>query len=79
MHPELADDGAARPSRLDAVNKGWMTIIRPWHLVTKNTGHGNPAAATAEKGRELMEVMVERLGSFLVELAKAEMDEIFPY
>jgi creatinine amidohydrolase len=79
VHPELADDGAVRPSRFDAINRGWVSITRPWHLVTTNTGMGDPRAATAEKGRRLMEAVVERLGQFLVELAAAPMDETFPY
>jgi creatinine amidohydrolase len=79
VRPELADDGAARPTRLEAVNRGWISITRPWHLVSKNTGLGDPSAATPEKGRRLMEVLVERLGGFLVELAAAEMNERFPY
>src|SRR5262245_44780358 len=79
VKPELADDGAARPTRFEAINKGWVSITRPWHLVSKNTGLGNPRAATAQKGRQLMDVLVERLGGFLIELAAAEMDESFPY
>ena len=82
--PELvdlprADDGAIRPTRFEAVNRGWISITRPFHLVSKNTGLGNPAQATADKGRQLMDVLVERLGSFLVELASAEMEEEFPF
>jgi creatinine amidohydrolase len=79
LRPELADDGAARPSRLQAINKGWVSITRPWHLVSKNTGLGDPSAASAEKGRRLMEVLTDRLAGFLVELAAAPMDEAFPY
>lgn len=79
LRPELADDGAAAPSRFEAINRGWISITRPWHLVSKNTGLGNPAAATAEKGQQLMEVLVERLAKFLGELAAAKMDERFPY
>lgn len=79
VHPAQADAGAARPTRFGAVNRGWVSITRPWHLATTNTGMGDPAAATAEKGQKLMDVLVERLGDFLVELAGAEMDEGFPY
>ncbi len=79
IHLELADDGAARPSRLDAINRGWVSITRPWHLLTTNTGLGNPFAASAQKGRQLMDVLVERLGNFLVQLASAPLDETFPY
>jgi creatinine amidohydrolase len=79
MKMELADDGAARPSRLEAINRGWVSITRPWHLVTTNTGLGNPAAATAEKGQRLMDLLVERLAGFLVQLAATPKDETFPY
>jgi creatinine amidohydrolase len=74
-----ADDGTTAETRLEAVNKGWVSITRPWHLLTTNTGAGNPHAATAEKGKALMEVIVERLSGFLVELAGAKIDERFPF
>lgn len=79
MKLELADDGAVRPTRFEALNRGWVSITRPWHLVSKNTGLGDPSAASPEKGQRLMEVLTQRLGDFLVELAAAEMDRDFPY
>ena len=82
--PDLVDlaaagDGATHPTRFDAVNKGWVSITRPWHLLTETTGSGDPRAATAEKGQRIMDVIVKRLSSFLVELSNAEIDEQFPF
>lgn len=74
-----ADDGAVAATRFDAVNRGWVSITRPWHLLTRNSGSGNPHPATAEKGARLMETLVLRLSTFLVELAKAELNERFPF
>lgn len=74
-----ADQGTKAQTRFEAVNRGWVSITRPWHLLTTNAGAGNPHAATAEKGRRLTEVLVDRLARFLVELSQAEMDERFPY
>ncbi len=74
-----ADAGTKAVTRFEAVNRGWVSITRPWHLLTTNAGAGNPHAATAEKGRRLMEVLVDRLAGFLVELSTAELDERFPY
>jgi creatinine amidohydrolase len=74
-----ADEGRAATTRFEAVNRGWVSITRPWHLLTTNAGSGNPHAATAEKGRRLMEVLVERLSRFLVELSASPLDERFPY
>jgi creatinine amidohydrolase len=79
MRPELADAGEALPTRFEAINRGWVSITRPWHLATTNTGLGNPAGATAEKGRRLMDALEQRLAQFFVELAAAPMDETFPY
>ena len=84
LFPELihladADDGAVRETRFEAINKGWVQITRPWHLLTKNAGVGDPRAATAEKGRRYIQLTVERVARFLRELSDATMDEQFPY
>jgi creatinine amidohydrolase len=74
-----ADNGSVRPTQFDAVNRGWVSITRPWHLLTTNTGSGNPHEASAEKGRALLQVIVERLSGFLVELSAAKVDDKFPF
>jgi creatinine amidohydrolase len=74
-----ADEGRTAPTRFEAINRGWISITRPWHLLTTNAGAGNPHAASAEKGRRLMELLVDRLATFLVELSAAKVDERFPY
>jgi len=81
-HPDgtlTADEGRKAPTRFEAINRGWISITRPWHLLTTNAGAGNPQAATAEKGRRMMDVLVDRLATFLVELSAAALDERFPY
>jgi len=81
-HPDgslTADEGRKAETRFDAVNRGYVSITRPWHLLTTNAGAGNPHAATAEKGRRLVQIVVDRLAGFLVELSQAELDERFPY
>lgn len=74
-----ADAGSVRATRFEAVNRGWVSITRPWHLLTTNSGAGNPHAASAEKGRRAMQHLVERLATFLVELAASPLDEQFPF
>ncbi len=75
----VADEGSRRPMRFEALNKGWVSIARPWHLLTTNTGSGNPHAASSEKGERLMDLLVKRLSTFLVELSGAAIDETFPF
>jgi creatinine amidohydrolase len=74
-----ADAGTVKPARFEAVNRGWVSMTRPWHLLTTNSGSGNPHAASAEKGRALMDVLVERISAFLVELAASKIDDQFPF
>ncbi|MDQ3813953.1 MAG: creatininase family protein, partial [Armatimonadota bacterium] len=79
VHLEDAADGAWKPTRFEAVNKGWVSISRPWHLLTASTGVGNPLQASAEKGEQYMAVVVERLSTFIKELSDAPLDETFPF
>lgn len=79
VHMEDADDGAVRPTRFEAINRGWVSITRPWHLLTRHTGHGDPRKASREKGERYIRVVVERLAQFIVELSNAAVDEVFPY
>jgi len=74
-----ADDGKTADTRFEAVNEGWVSISRPWHLLTTNAGAGNPHQATAEKGQKMVALLTERIGSFLVELSNAETDASFPF
>lgn len=82
--PELvasdqADPGSMARTRFEAVNRGWVEITRPWHLLTSNSGAGDPRPATAAKGEALTALVVERLADFLKDLSASELDENFPY
>ncbi|HKM53789.1 MAG: creatininase family protein [Isosphaeraceae bacterium] len=76
---EQADAGAVRPSRFTAVNQGWVEITRPWHLLTTNSGSGDPRLATAAKGQAVTQRVSQCIGQFLVELAQSPLDESFPF
>ncbi len=76
---EQADPGAVRPCRFEAVNRGWIEITRPWHLLTTNSGSGDPRAASAAKGEAVTTLVVKRIGRFLMELSQSPIDDNFPY
>lgn len=76
---DQADAGTMAPTRFEAVNKGWIELTRPWHLLTTNSGAGDPRPATAAKGEQLSEILVERIAGFLVELSASPIDERFPF
>lgn len=81
-HPDgklTGDDGATAKTRFEAVNRGWVSITRPWHLLTTASGSGYPHKAEAAKAERTVEVLVERIGGFLVDLSNATLDERFPF
>lgn len=74
-----ADEGVRRPLRFQALQEGWVGLTRPWHLLTTQSGSGNPHAATADKGQQLAQVVVDRIAPFLAELSRSEIDDWFPF
>jgi creatinine amidohydrolase len=74
-----ADAGQRRPFRLEALRQGWVSVTRPWHLLTTNSGSGNPHRATAAKGEQLLEAMTDRLAPLLVSLSHESPDAWFPF
>ncbi len=72
-----AGSGAARKFKISAFREGWAWAPRNWRQVTDDTGSGNPAAATPEKGKRYVEAVIEKLADFLVELAKADTAKLY--
>ncbi len=84
LRPELvdlekADAGPVRKSKLRAVNEGWVYIVRPWEIVTTNSGYGDPRKATAAKGKQYVDFTVQKIADYLIELSKTPLTKTFPY
>ena len=67
-----AGAGAARRFKIPALREGWAWAPRQWRQVTDDTGVGNPAAATAEKGKRYVDAVTGKIAEFLVALARAD-------
>ncbi|HEY6950973.1 MAG TPA: creatininase family protein [Bacteroidota bacterium] len=79
IHLQDAGDGRSRASRFEAVNNGWVSIARPWNLVTIDSTLGDPRKATKEKGDAYVQLVVDRVAEFAMSLASSKMDARFPY
>ncbi len=75
----LAEAGAghAKQFRIEALRHGWAWAQRDWSQVTADTGAGDPAEATAEKGAALLAVACGAIGRFLTELAAADPQDLY--
>ena len=72
-----AGPGAARQFRIAALRQGWAWAQREWSQVTADTGSGNPAEATAEKGAAFLAAATANIAHFLVELAAADLQDLY--
>jgi len=79
VHLECAGAGKVHSSRFEAINKGWVSIARPWHLFTEDSTAGDPRKATKAKGEKYIQVVVDRLAEYVIALEKSKMDGRFPY
>ena len=75
----LAEAGPGRERRptIAGLRERWAWAPRPWTRVTDDTGVGDPAAATPEKGARFFDAVAERVAGFLVELAAADPDAMY--
>ncbi len=74
---QVAGDGATKKFKIQALKSGWVWGQRAWTQISKDTGSGNPASATAAKGKTFLAACSNHLGKFLVDLAKAEVNDMY--
>ena len=79
-HPELvrleeAGEGRSRQFAIPALREGKVWMPRHWTLVTEDTGIGNPALSTAEKGRRFADACADGFAQFLRDFARINSQE----
>ncbi|MBN2029263.1 creatininase family protein [bacterium] len=72
-----AGNGSAKQFRIAGFKEGWAWAPRQWTKVTRDTGVGNPKAATEEKGKRYFETVVNEISNFLIELATLNPDDLY--
>lgn len=83
LKPELvlpldeAGDGAALSINIEACRKKWAWTEREWSKVTRDTGVGNPAKASRDKGERYFSHVTEEIARMLVEVAKINREEAY--
>ncbi len=74
---EQAGDGSDKKFKIKGLKEGWVSAQRQWTSVTKDTGVGNPQKATKEKGERFFEDVTKKIASFLDELNKADLNDMY--
>jgi creatinine amidohydrolase len=82
LRPDLvrlrqAGAGTSKPFTVKALKEGWAWAPREWRRATVDTGVGDPRKAGAEKGERYFRAVTERVASFLMELAAADLTRLY--
>jgi len=77
LPPSEAGRGNAKAFKMKGLRDGLAWAPRNWILVTSDTGVGDPRPATLQKGADFFEALTLRIGEFLVELAAADLDDLY--
>ncbi|CAN5617278.1 creatininase family protein [soil metagenome] len=72
-----AGDGAERKMKMKVFRENWVWTERKWSQISADTGVGNPAAATKEKGEQFVNHLTEKIGNLFVELAQCDIDDLY--
>ena len=72
-----AGEGKERRFRIGALREGWAWAPRDWKQITSDTGVGNPKKSSAEKGRIYLEIVVQQLSQYFIELAKVDSAKLY--
>jgi len=70
-------DGTAKKYKIKAFSEGWAWAERKWSEISEDTGVGNPHKATLEKGERFFKDVTEKMGSFMEELCKADLNDLY--
>ncbi|MEX0928789.1 MAG: creatininase family protein [Balneolales bacterium] len=72
-----AGDGSERKFKIKALRERWVWAQREWSEVTDDTGIGNPAASTPNKGHMYFKRVTQDIADFLADLHAADIDDLY--
>ncbi|UCH14292.1 MAG: creatininase family protein [Bacteroidales bacterium] len=75
----LSEAGEGKTRKLKFSKKGFDFVWAPrdWEKISADTGSGNPAKATEEKGEKYLKESITKIADFLVDLAATSLDQLY--
>lgn len=71
---EQAGDGNEKKSVVTGIREGWAWAERQWSQVTDDTGIGNPAKSSKEKGEQVFKEVTQKVAGLLTEIAELDLN-----
>jgi creatinine amidohydrolase len=72
-----AGNGKEKKNKIAAFREGWVWAERKWSQVTEDTGIGDPALSTAEKGEQYFTAVTKKVGEMMVQLAACDINDLY--
>jgi creatinine amidohydrolase len=72
-----AGEGKSKKFRIKQLNEKWAWAERRWSKVTTDTGIGNPAKASIDKGERCFSGVVEKVSGLMLELCRADISDLY--
>lgn len=83
LKPELclplkeAGDGAEKKNSIQGFREGWAWMERPWSVISKDTGVGNPYFSSGEKGKKFFTDVTQKLGQFFYDFSIVQRENLY--
>lgn len=72
-----AGDGTEKKSKVKGLREGWAWSERRWSEITKDTGVGNPKAATAAKGKAYFASVTDKVAELMMDIANVDVSDLY--
>ena len=72
-----AGDGSEHRFKISGLREGWVWTQRHWLSATNDTGIGDPALASPEKGEKCVHQVAQKISQFLIDLADADLSDLY--
>lgn len=69
--------GKEKKRKIKAFSEGWLWSERKWSDITADTGVGNPALSTKEKGEKFFRAVTKKIGNLFYDLSKADPKDLY--
>lgn len=73
----VAGNGKEYKFKIQGLKEKWVWAQRQWSKASRDTGIGNPKNASAEKGKIFIESIINKIATFLIELDKTELKDLY--
>ncbi len=72
-----AGEGKEKKFKIKELSEGWAWAERRWSKISEDTGIGNPALSTREKGWFYFKAVTEKVAGLLMNLAKSDIKNLY--